>query len=158
LNFPELKYYPSLVNHAQFIISPMSSMTLEAGLFDVPAMVIAYDDGCHTISGNLLAQYCHFEGCRQIPGWFFANRLEEIKPLFKRMITRFLTDSPEKRTYRPVLSEAMKLYHFHDHRSYAQRLLDSVTLIHATAQHQRSIQTIKREEGLVSDEQSKQSV
>ncbi len=142
LHFPELKYYPSLVNHSQFIVSPMSSMILEAGLFDVPALVLAHDDGYHAIPGNLISQFCHFEGCQQVPGWFFANRLPEIQSLFRWMVTRFKDDTVDQRPYRPVLSSAMQQYHYHDERSYAKRLLDSINLIHAQNQHDEMLKSI----------------
>jgi len=128
-NFPALAYYPSLVNHTLFLVSPMSSMTLEAALFDVPCMILAHDDGCHRIPGSLQAKFKHFQGGDEVPGWFYVRALDEIKPMFKKMLAMLRNDSPGNRAFRPVLSEAMRKYIYCDNRSYAERLEESVKTI-----------------------------
>lgn len=128
-NFPDLKYYPSLLNHAQFVISPMSSMTLEAAIFDVPAMVLAHDDGVHAMPPSQIARMRHFEGAEEIPGWFFVRELEQLKPLFAELVERFKDDTPQRRAYRPALSAAIRRYLHHDERSYALRLHEAVAMI-----------------------------
>lgn len=131
-NFPTLKYYPSLVNHAVFMITPMSSMTLEAALFDVPSLVLAQDDSYHRIPCSLQAKYRHFEGGEEVPGWFFAKNYDEIKSMFRMLVDRFKDDTPSHREFRPFLSSAMKKYLFCDGHSYAERLYEAVELIQAT--------------------------
>ena len=126
---PELKYYSSLVNNAIFIISPMSSMILEAALFDVPALVLAHDDGCSLIPPHLQAKFRHFDGADEVPGWFFVRKLDELKQSFKMLLERFKTETPLNREFRPVLSSAVKRYLFHDGRSYAQRLEEAARVI-----------------------------
>ncbi len=134
-SFPELKYYPSLVNHALFTISPMSSMTLEAALFDVPCMILAHDDGCHPIPGNLQAKFRHFEGGEDVPGWFYVKDFDDMKHTFRMLVERLKNESPANRAFRPLLSAAMKKYLFNDGRSYAQRLEETVRLIRAAVIH-----------------------
>lgn len=130
-NFPQLKYYPSLLNNALFIISPMSSMTLEAALFDVPALILAHDDNCHPIPPILQANYKHFEGAKEVPGWFFAYDLEQMRNLFKTLLEQFKDETPAKRKMRPVLCNAVKKYIIQDGRLYAQRLQEAIQLIAA---------------------------
>lgn len=131
-NFPALGYYPSLVNHALFVISPMSSMTLEAALFDVPALVLAHDDGYHPIPPHLQAEYHHFEGADEMPGWFFVRELAELKARFRSLVERFRDESPSKREFRPALSLATARYLYQDEKSYAQRLYEATQVIRAT--------------------------
>lgn len=131
-SFPELKYYPSLINHALFTISPMSSMTLESALFDVPSLVLAHDDGCHPIPGNLQAKFRHFEGGEDVPGWFYVRDFDEMKSSFRMFLNRFKNETPSSREFRPFLSSSMKKYLFHDSQSYAQRLEEAARLISAT--------------------------
>jgi hypothetical protein len=128
-NFPTLTYYPSLVNHALFLVSPMSSMTLEAALFDVPGLVLAYDDGYHPISGNLQAKYTHFEGGEEVPGWFFVKNLDEMRSTFRILLERLKNETPDNRKFRPILSSAMKKYLYQDDLSYAERLFGATELI-----------------------------
>ncbi len=128
-NFPALTYYPSLVSHALFAISPMSSMTLEAALFDVPCLVLAYDDGYHPISGSLQAKYKHFEGGEEVPGWFFVRDSDEMKSTFRMLVERFRNDPLFKGAFRPALSSATRIYLHQDGRSYAKRLYEAAQLI-----------------------------
>lgn len=130
-NFPKLKYYPSLINHALFAISPMSSMTLESALFDVPVMVLANRDEYHPVPPNLQAAYKHFEGADEVPGWFFVRDLKELKEQFKSLVIRFRHEAAGSRQYQGILSAAMKKYLYYDHRSYAQRLLEATQEIQA---------------------------
>jgi hypothetical protein len=136
-NYPKLKYYPSLVNHAQFIISPMSSMILEAALFDVPALVLAHDDGVHPISPRRIAGFHHFQGAEEVPGWFFGKTLDEIKELYKTMVREFGDETPETRKLRPLLSFSTRKYLYEDGYSYAHRLafLVSSILVKKTQRH-----------------------
>lgn len=130
-NYPELKYYPSLVNHAQFIISPMSSMILEAALFDAPALVLAHDDGIHPIPPSRFAQFEHFQGAEEVPGWYFAKTLDAARELFKMMVDEFGHETPETRKLRPALSFSIRRYLYEDGYSYAQRLallVDSILM------------------------------
>lgn len=131
-NFPKLKYYPSLVNHAQFVISPMSSMTLEAALFDVPSIVLAHDDGFHPIPPQSIAHFRHFQGADEIPGWFFVRDIKTLKALFQTLLKQFSGESPTNRMFHQILSPAVGKYLFHDGRSYAQRLYNAVTFILAS--------------------------
>jgi hypothetical protein len=121
-NYPELKYYPSLVNHAQFIISPMSSMILEAALFDVPALVLAHDDGVHPIPPSRFAEFEHFKGAEEIPGWYFTKTLDAARATFKNMLNDFGEETPETRQLRPMLSFAIRRFLYEDGFSYAHRL------------------------------------
>lgn len=134
-SFPELKYYPSLINHALFTISPMSSMTLESALFDVPSLVLAHDDGYHPIPGNLQAKFRHFEGGEEVPGWFYIRDFDEMKSTFRMLLNRFKNETPSNREFRPFLSSSMKKYLFHDSQLYAQRLEEAARLVGVTINH-----------------------
>jgi len=133
-NYPALAYYPSLVNNALFVISPMSSMTLEAALFDVPALVLAHDDGYHPVPPRLQAEYKHFEGAEEMPGWFFVREIEEIKPRFASLLQRLKDESPSRRQFRPALSLATRRYLYQDGESYAHRLYEATRVIQAMAE------------------------
>jgi hypothetical protein len=128
-NFPALSYYPSLLNHALFVISPMSSMTLEASLYDVPTLVLANDDPYHKMPPRLQAEYTHFEGGEDVPGWLFAKDFEQMERLFRAMVTQLQHDHCEHRTYRPQLRLASRYFLYQDEKSYAERLHDLVQQI-----------------------------
>jgi len=131
--YPSLDEYPRLLAHARLLVSPMSSLTLEAGLFSVPSLILAHDDGVHPLPPSKVAAFRHAEGSDDVPGWFHARSLDEIGPLFRRLVTDLADDGPERRRYRPVLSAAMKRYLHHDGRLYAERLEELVRVVWETS-------------------------
>jgi hypothetical protein len=111
------------------MISPISSMSLEAALFNVPSIVLANDDGIHELSAHLLARFRHFEGGRDVRGWFFVDRLDDLADTLERVHRVTLEDGPGQRSYAPGLARAMTPYLYTDERSYGRRLLDATELI-----------------------------
>jgi hypothetical protein len=138
-NYPPLDYYPSLLNHARFVVSPMSSMVLEAALYDVPAIVLAHRDDTHLISPHLQARYRHFEGGEEVPGWFYIRDLEALRTRFRQALRDLAGEGPEQRGFRPALSTAVRHYLFRDGRSYAEHLGDAVEVIRARARQERMV-------------------
>lgn len=127
-NFPDLNYYPSLLKNALFIVSPLSSMLVEAGIFDVPALVLAHKDS-NPIPASLQARWRHFEGAEEIPGWFFAHDLNQIKNTFKTLLMKFKNESAKNRGYNGILSSAIKKYLYFDSRFYKDRLDEAISII-----------------------------
>lgn len=125
--YPSLSYYPQLVKNATFVISPMSSMTLEAALFDIPTLVLAMDDGFHKIPSHLQAQYTHFEGGREIKGWHYVDTYETLQSQFEALLNQVQATYLKLR--QPGLQHAMRYYLYQDTRSYQQRLTELVTAL-----------------------------
>jgi len=128
-SMPSLDYYPALLNNASFVISPISSMSLEAALFNVPAIVLANDDGIHELSAHLLAQFKHFEGGRQVKGWQFVDQLSDLSQTLEQVYGATREDSPSSRSFAPLLARSMAPFLHMDQRSYGRRLLDAVDVI-----------------------------
>lgn len=126
---PTLDYYPRLLNNASFVVSPMSSMSLEAALFDVPSIVLAADDGIHPLPCSLIARFRHFQGARDVPGWKFVDDLQQLPVRLIELERETRCDRPGRRRYAPGLSRAMRSYLFDDGRSYGDRLLDAAERI-----------------------------
>jgi len=126
-NYPALSYYPQLVKHASFVVSPMSSMTLEAALFDIPTLILAMDDGFHKIPGNLQAQYAHFAGGRDIEGWYYVDTMAQLDPTFTQLVQRAVARGGLLR--QPGLHTAMEHYLYADGRPYRDRLTDWVVMM-----------------------------
>jgi hypothetical protein len=133
---PRLDYYRHLLEHAAFVVSPLSSMTLEAALFNVPAIVLTHDDGIHPLPCSLIARFRHFDGARNVQGWHFVDRLDQLAPTLRQVWELTRNDSPSKRYFAPYLARAMAPYLFMDARSYGGRLLDAVdTILEREASH-----------------------
>ncbi|MEJ7786038.1 MAG: hypothetical protein WKF96_14630 [Solirubrobacteraceae bacterium] len=62
--------YPALLEHAEHVVCPLSTMMVEAAIFGKRVLVIAYHDGLHETSPGVAIDYLHydvelFEVCRE---------------------------------------------------------------------------------------------
>lgn len=128
-NYPDLDYYPSLLGHALFLISPLSSLILESALFNTPSLILAHDDKVHDLPPSLIKQFQHFEGATNVPGWFFGNTKPQILTLFCKLFERLAYDDREHKTYKPALQEATRKYLCQDDRGYTERLEAAINFI-----------------------------
>jgi hypothetical protein len=116
--FPSLDYYPALLENARFVVCPLSTMIVEAAIFDRRVLVIAYDDGIHPDSPARVVNYDHFGGIDRIEGFDLVTSEEEMLAAFRRLIA-----DPEP--IRPLRDQLGWWLH-HDERPYSERLLEVV--------------------------------
>jgi hypothetical protein len=113
--FPGLESYPATFEHARFVICPLSTMVVEAAIFEKPVIVVAYDDGIHPNSPAQVLHYDHFEGIDRVAGLELARSPEELVGLFAAMASR---EAAAPRADAPEIAWWLH----HDDRTYAQRL------------------------------------
>ncbi|MEJ7786040.1 MAG: hypothetical protein WKF96_14640 [Solirubrobacteraceae bacterium] len=119
---PPLDYYPALLAHAELVVCPLSTMIVEAALFERPVIVIAYDDGIHANSPAAVIEYEHFEGIDRVDGFHLARRPEDLDEAFLRVA------EGGGRPTRPLRDQIRRWLHF-DERSYGERLRDWIEVI-----------------------------
>jgi len=120
--FPALDYYPALFEHAELVICPLSTMVVEAALFEKPVIVIAYDDGIHPNPPSVVVSYDHFEGIDRIDGFELCRREEQLAPFLSRL-------ARERNEPARPLREQVGWWLHQDERSYAERLTDLLATI-----------------------------
>lgn len=135
-NFPDIGYNPSLLKHAQFVISPLSSLIIEAAIYDVPSLILANQDDENPMSPRDHAQWTHFQGTQDVEGWFFGYTTKEVEKLFKNMLQSLKDDKPRKRLYKGRLSSSTRKFLFNDGRLYTDRLLDAIKSIKVANEYQ----------------------
>jgi hypothetical protein len=116
--FPSLDYYPGLLEHARFVICPLSTMIVESAIFDRRVLVIAYDDGIHPDSPARVLAYDHFGGMDRIEGFELAGSEEEMLASFARLVADPAPPRP--------LREQLGWWLHHDERRYSERLAEIV--------------------------------
>jgi hypothetical protein len=121
---PPLSYYPALFEHTELVICPLSTMIVEAAIFERPVLVIAYDDGIHSISPAVVVGYDHFEGIDGIDGFEVCRDADRLGPAAVRQVA-------EGRAPGSPLREQIRWWLHHDERTYAQRLADLLVRIDA---------------------------
>jgi hypothetical protein len=119
---PALDYYPALFEHSEFVICPLSTMIVEAALFEKRVIVIAYDDGIHPNPPSVAVNYDHFEGIDRIDGFELCRQEEQLAPLFSKV-------AGERREPARPLREQVGWWLHQDERSYAERLADLLPTI-----------------------------
>lgn len=118
--FPPLEQYPALLEHARFVITPLSTMIVEAAIFECPVIVIAYDDGVHPNSPAVAATFEHFDGLREIRGLKIADEPADLDRAFLALA------GEADRSTRPSLRAQIGDWLYHDERPYAERLAAAV--------------------------------
>jgi hypothetical protein len=114
-----LDYYPALLENAEFVVCPLSTMMLEAAIFQRTVLVIAYHDGVHPTSPGVAIKYLHFDRVDRIDTFEVCREMRDLGPLFTRL-------AREKRPPARPPKEQTDYYVFHDERTYSERLKDLV--------------------------------
>jgi hypothetical protein len=112
---PSLDYYPALFEHAELVICPLSTMLVEAAIFDRRVLVVAYDDGIHPNSPATVVHFDHFEGVDRIDGFELVREAGDLGPALTRTLA-----APAGSV--PSLRAQIGWWLHHDERSYSERL------------------------------------
>jgi hypothetical protein len=116
--------YPALLEHADHVVCPLSTMMVEAAIFGRRVLVIAYHDGLHETSPGVAIDYLHFEGVDDVE--LFTVCREEAA-----LADAFLALARERTAPRPPPKEQMDRWIYHDERSFSERLEAFVARIEA---------------------------
>jgi hypothetical protein len=110
-----LDYYPALLESAEFVVCPLSTLMLEAAIFGRRVLVIAYHDGVHRTSPGVAIDYLHFSGVDRVQTFDVCREISGLAPLFVKLAAhRHPWTRPPK--------EQMDYWVYHDERPYADRL------------------------------------
>lgn len=116
---PSLDYYPSLIGNAELVITPLSTMLVEAGIFDRRVLVIAYDDKIHPVPPSTVFHFDHFRGTESVDGFELCWSVNTLATMFERML-----ELPP--IERHGVRNQLRQWLFFDERSYSERLRDLV--------------------------------
>jgi hypothetical protein len=110
------------LEHAEFVICPLSTMVLESAIFEREVIVIAYHDGIHKDSPGVVVGYDHFQGMDRIEGLHMCRTIDELEPLFRE-----LASEPRRRAR--SMRDQVYPWIYHDERPYRERLAELVGMI-----------------------------
>ena len=83
---PDLKYYPSLISNADFLVGGLSSMLIESMIFNKKYIVMVHDDNKHfTNQKNALKYYTHFKGIENLENLYFCDNLKNLGNLINSL-------------------------------------------------------------------------
>ncbi len=111
--------YPDLLENAEFVVCPLSTMMLEAAIFRRRVLAIAYHDGLHRTSPGYTIKYLHFERVDTLETFDVCRHEKDLVATFKAMIH-------EGSDPRRPPKEQMDFFVYHDDRPFSTRLGDFV--------------------------------
>ncbi len=111
--------YPPLIENAEFVVCPLSTMMLEAAIIGKRVLVIGYHDGVHSTSPGVAIDYLHFERIDELPHVEVCRESRDVAKFFTRM-----ANEPWTATRPP--KEVTDYWIYHDDRPFSRRLADFV--------------------------------
>jgi hypothetical protein len=115
----DMAYLSTLISAADAVISPMSTLLVEALLLAKPTMAIAFDDGKHRYNPSVTAQTTHFDALRDCPALIWcADATRLVKDCARLLKPR--SGEKRDRTRRACLEQIVT----REPGTYAERLAD----------------------------------
>ncbi len=133
---PPLDYYPALLENAEFVICPLSTMIVEAAIFERRVLVVAYDDGIHENSPATVVSYEHFDGIDRVDGFRLCTEPEQVD-------TEFLALAQGGGGPQKSIRNQLLWWLYFDHRPYSERLAAWIDEIGAREQVPGSDKALK---------------
>ncbi len=119
---PSLKYYPRLLKDSLFVISPLTTMIIEAAIMKKRVLTIAYDDKIHyTNPKDVLENYEHFEGIENIKSFEMCYDIKNLTTKFEEMLNNENAESD--------FDEDLKYIIERPEKKYSERLEDLIDKI-----------------------------
>ncbi len=110
-----LERYPALLDNAEFVVCPLSTMMLEAAIFGRRVLAIAYHDGVHRTSPKYTSKYLHFERIDSIETFSVCRHEEDLSALFLAM-------AADRQPPRRPPKEQLDYFIYHDEEPFSARL------------------------------------
>jgi hypothetical protein len=80
---PDLSYYPKLLANMEFMICPLSTMIIEASIFEKKVFALAYDDGVSPYGlKHHFDKYIHFKDIDRLDNVRMVYKLEDMEKIF----------------------------------------------------------------------------
>jgi hypothetical protein len=99
------------------LISPMSTVLLEALLFGLPTMAVAFSDGKHSWSADKVSQMLHFRELYDIPGLLVCRERSRFFTQLSELISRVGDEE-----FRKSLQQSTNFFVYRDRQSYSERV------------------------------------
>ena len=120
----ELAHLLQVYQVVDAVISPMSTVLLEAMLVGVPTMAVAFGDGKHSWSPEKVSRMLHFKEFYEVPDLILCQRRDDFEGAVCRLVAQ-IGDEP----LRNRLREQSRYFLYQDQRSYGERVLEALELM-----------------------------
>jgi hypothetical protein len=118
-----LNHLAHLYHSVDAVISPMSTVLLEALMFDLPTMAVAFGDGKHPWSADKASRMTHFKEFLEIPDLVVCRQQNDFLENLNLLISYASGQSKRK------FDQDIQYFVYRDKRTYADRVLNLVSLM-----------------------------
>lgn len=137
-----LSHLNKIYQSVDAVISPMSTILLEAMLFGLPIMAVAFGDGKHSWSADKVSRMCHFNELYQVPGIITCRNREEFFSQLENLIAR-IGDKASGES----LCQSTQQFVYRDGRSYAVRVAELADRMLVNASNRPFYDSVNAEPG-----------
>jgi hypothetical protein len=131
VNNTDLDYYPKLLESVDIVVSPATTMVLEALLLGKPVVMICYDDGLNKwLPPSEVVRYENVQELLNLPGVFPCYKESLLIPLLKKSVKMSLQASTKNK-----ISSATNPIVYRDAISYSLRLLNLVNKVTSSSKN-----------------------
>ena len=119
--YPPMNYYVKLINEVDGIITPFSTMMIEAALCGKPSLVICFPDGIHEWKFDNAAKSEHLSALKKFEWVIFCLKKNELDVKFKQFLKIINTPGIDEKIKKDINHIV-----YSDKLTYSQRLLNLV--------------------------------
>ena len=112
-----MKHLAQIYQAVDAVISPMSTVLLEALLFGLPTMAVAFSDGKHSWSADKVSQMYHFKELYRVPNIIVCRDRADFFPMVQELVAHIGDES-----FSTALRRSTHEFLYRDGRSYAARV------------------------------------
>lgn len=136
----DMAYLARLLSSVDAVISPMSTLLIEALIMQRPTMAIAFGDGKHTHNPSVTAQMTHFAEIRKSPALVWCDDSARLEADIARLLAPgFVEETAGRRS--KLLADIVQL----EPGTYSQRLLSCAReAVEPTARKLRALRASRR--------------
>ena len=116
-----LHHLPRLYQAVDALISPMSTVLLEALLFGLPTMAVAFNDGKHSWSADKVSRMMHFKELYEVPGLLVCREREQFFPQLREVVSK-IGDAD----FGTRLRQSTNYFVYQNERPYSDRVVELV--------------------------------
>ncbi|MFC1546342.1 CDP-glycerol glycerophosphotransferase family protein [bacterium] len=119
---PDLEYYPKLYTSIDGVICNLTTVMVEAAIFGVPVLAIAFSDGKHILTMDKLVNDAHFQDILDKDGIIVCREQNRLIDSCGKLL-----ELCEMQNIKDSLKESVGYILYNDEKIYGERLADFIS-------------------------------
>lgn len=125
-SWPELDYYPSLIQNSKFIIGGLTSMMIESTIFWKSYLAIGFDDNFSLMNQkNALKYFTHLEGIEKLPNLKICRNVNRFYKDLNYIMKNHIHKKPSKKM-KINIDKKREFFLSGNNSTYTERLVSDI--------------------------------